>query len=148
MLRLPSETRIFMAVAPVDMRRSFDGLCATVMEVLEQNPLEGHLFLFRGKRADRVKALYWDRNGLAIWYKRLEKGKYKWPTREAASVEIFAQELALLLDVPTTRTSIAPRSMMGTRTRSIAEHLLRRQTFYRAQAVGFTEVSSALSVGN
>jgi transposase len=98
MLRLPSETRIFMAVAPVDMRRSFDGLCATVMEVLAQNPLEGHLFLFRGKRADRVKALYRDRNGLAIWYKRLEKGKYKWPTRKAASVEISAQELALLLD--------------------------------------------------
>lgn len=95
---LPSETRIFMAVVPVDMRRSSDGLCATVMEVLEQNPLEGHLFLFRGKRAGRVKALYWDRNGLAIWYKRLEKGKYKWSTREAASVEICAQELALLLD--------------------------------------------------
>ena len=49
-------------------------------------------------RADRVKALYWDRNGLAIWYKRLEKGKYKWPAREAASVEISEQELALLLD--------------------------------------------------
>ena len=55
-----------MAAAPIDMRRSFDGLCATVIEVLEQNPLEGHLFLFRGKRGDRIKALIWDRNGLAI----------------------------------------------------------------------------------
>jgi transposase len=98
MLRLASETRIYMAIAPVDMRRSFDGLCATVTEVLGSNPLAGHLFLFRGKRADRVKALYWDRNGLAIWYKRLEKGKYKWPARDVASVEISAQELALLLD--------------------------------------------------
>ena len=98
MLKLPGETRIFMAIAPVDMRRSFDGLCATVMEQLQSNPLEGHLFLFRGKRADRVKALYWDRNGLAIWYKRLEKGRYKWPARECASVEISEQELALLLD--------------------------------------------------
>jgi transposase len=97
-LKLPSETRIFMGVAPVDMRRSFDGLCATVTEVLASNPLEGHLFLFRGKRADRVKALYWDRNGLAIWYKRLEKGKYKWPARDCAAVEISEQELALLLD--------------------------------------------------
>jgi transposase len=52
MLKLPGDTRIFMAVAPVDMRRSFDGLCATVMEVLQSNPLEGHLFLLRGKRAD------------------------------------------------------------------------------------------------
>ena len=65
-----------MAAAPIDMRRSFDGLCATVIEVLEQNPLEGHLFLFRGKRGDRIKALIWDRNGLAIWYKRLEAGTY------------------------------------------------------------------------
>lgn len=54
--------------------------------------------MFRGKRVDRVKALYWDRNGLAIWYKRLEKGKYKSPARECASVEISEQELALLLD--------------------------------------------------
>jgi transposase len=97
-LSLARGTRIFMAVAPVDMRRSFDGLCAAVMEVLQSNPLEGHLFLFRGKRADRVKALYWDHNGLVIWYKRLEKGKYKWPAREAASLEISEQELALLLD--------------------------------------------------
>lgn len=98
MLTLPPDTRIFMALAPIDMRRSFDGLCAAVVEVLKQNPLEGHLFLFRGKRGDRVKALIWDRNGLAIWYKRLEKGRYKWPSRDAASLEITEQELALLLD--------------------------------------------------
>ena len=98
MLSLSPETRIFMAAAPIDMRRSFDGLCATVIEVLELNPLEGHLFLFRGKRADRVKALIWDRNGLAIWYKRLERGKYKWPSRDGASMEISVQELSLLLD--------------------------------------------------
>jgi transposase len=87
-----------MAVAPVDMRKSFDGLCAAVVESLAGNPLAGDLFLFRGKRADRVKALYWDRHGLAIWYKRLEKGRFKWPTRQAASVEISEQELSLLLD--------------------------------------------------
>ena len=98
MLKLAPDTRIFMAVAPIDMRKSFDGLCAAVQEVLDQNPLDGHLFLFRGKRADRVKALIWDRNGLAIWYKRLEKGKYKWPSREAASIEISQQDLSLLLD--------------------------------------------------
>lgn len=65
MLRLPEGTRVFMAAAPIDMRRSFDGLCAAVVEVLNANPLQGHLFLFRGKRCDRVKALIWDRNGLA-----------------------------------------------------------------------------------
>jgi transposase len=98
MLTLPPDTRIFMALAPIDMRRSFDGLCAAVVDVLKQSPLDGHLFLFRGKRGDRVKALIWDRNGLAIRYKRLEKGRYKWPSRDAVSLEITEQELALLLD--------------------------------------------------
>jgi transposase len=98
MLRLAQGTRVFMAVAPIDMRRSFDGLCAAVIETLQANPLDGHLFLFRGKRSDRIKALIWDRNGLAIWYKRLEKGRYRWPTRDAVSIEITEQELSLLLD--------------------------------------------------
>jgi transposase len=79
MLRLAQGRRVFMAVAPIDMRKSFDGLCAVVMETLQGNPLDGHLFLFRGKRSDRIKALIWDRNGLAIWYKRLEKGRFGGP---------------------------------------------------------------------
>lgn len=98
MLKLAQGTRVFMAVAPIDMRKSFDGLCAAVMETLQANPLDGHLFLFRGKRSDRIKALIWDRNGLAIWYKRLEKGRYRWPARDAVSIEITEQELSLLLD--------------------------------------------------
>jgi transposase len=98
MLRLPADTRIYLAATPIDMRRSFDGLCLIVAETLKLNLLDGHLFLFRGKNADRVKAMYWDRNGLAIWYKRLEKGRYKWPHPNAASMEISAHDLALLLD--------------------------------------------------
>jgi transposase len=98
MLRLTEGTRIFMAVKPVDMRRSFDGLCATITEGLCSNPLSGNLFLFRGKRADRIKAIIWDRNGLAIWYKRLERGKYKWPARDSVSIELTEHELHLLLD--------------------------------------------------
>lgn len=87
-----------MAAAPVDMRRSFDGLAAAVIEALGANPLEGHLFLFRGRRADRIKALIWDRNGFVVWYKRLERGKYRWPSPDAASIEISEAELTLLLD--------------------------------------------------
>ena len=98
MLRLPNGVRIFMAVKPVDMRRSFDGLCATITEALGSNPLTGDPYLFRGRRADRIKAIIWDRNGLMIWYKRLEQGKYKWPTRECASIELTMHELELLLD--------------------------------------------------
>ena len=98
MLKLPPDTRVFMAVAPVDMRRSFSGLCAIITETLGANPIGGDLFLFRGKRSDRVKAIMWDRTGLAIWYKRLERGKYKWPSPDAVSMELTEQELALLLD--------------------------------------------------
>ena len=98
MLKLPPGTRIFMAVAPVDMRRSFAGLCAIITETLGANPIGGDIFLFRGKRSDRVKAIIWDRAGLAIWYKRLERGKYKWPSPDAVSMELTEQELALLLD--------------------------------------------------
>jgi len=68
MLKLSPDTRIFMAATPVDMRRSFSGLCAIIAETLGANPLGGDLFLFRGKRSDRVKAMIWDRTGLAIWY--------------------------------------------------------------------------------
>ena len=98
MLKLPPDTRIFMAVTPVDMRRSFSGLCAIIAETPGANPLGGDLFLFRGKRSDRVKAMIWDRTGLAIWYKRLERGKYKWPSPDAATIELTEHELALLLD--------------------------------------------------
>lgn len=87
-----------MAVKPVDMRRSFDGLCATITEALGSSPLSGDVYLFRGKRAYRINANAWDRTGLVIWYKRLEKGKYKWPTRECAAIELTAHELDLLLD--------------------------------------------------
>lgn len=98
MLKLPPGTRIFMAVVPVDMRRSFSGLCAIITETLGANPIGGDLFLFRGKRSDRVKAIIWDRTGLAIWYKRLERGKYKWPSPDADSMELTEQEFTLLLD--------------------------------------------------
>jgi len=98
MLTLPPGTRIYLALAPIDMRRSFDGLSAVVLETLLLNPLDGHLFLFRGKGGDKIKALLWDRNGFAIWYKRLEKGRFKWPQKAVPSLEISAQEFALLLD--------------------------------------------------
>lgn len=108
MLRLAPGSRILMAVKLVNMRRSFDGLCATITEALGGDPLSGDVFLFRGKRADRIKAIASDRTGLAIWYKRLEKDKYKWPTRDAASIELTEYELALLLDgVDFTRTPVA-----------------------------------------
>ena len=113
MLELPLGTRIFMAVTPVDMRRSFSGLCAIITETLGANPVGGDLFLFRGRRSDRVKAMICDRTGLAIWYKRLERGKYKWPSPDAASIELTEHELALLLaGVDFTRIRQLPPSVL------------------------------------
>ena len=98
MLMLPPSVRIFIAAAPTDMRRSFDRLAAMVTEILKQNPLSGHLFVFRGRRGDRVKILYWERGGFAIWYKRLEAGTFRFPENGAAGFEMDAAELALLLE--------------------------------------------------
>lgn len=95
---LPSSVRIFVAAAPTDMRRSFDRLAAMVTEILKQNPLSGHLFVFRGRRGDRIKILYWERGGFAIWYRRLEKGTFRFPEKDAAGFEIEAAELTLLLE--------------------------------------------------
>jgi transposase len=72
-INLPPTVRIFLATAPADMRRGFDGLAALTTSALGQDPLSGHLFVFRNRRGDRLKILYWDRDGLAIWAKKQEE---------------------------------------------------------------------------
>ena len=98
MLTLPPAVRIYVAVEAVDIRRSFDGLSAAVREVLRQDPLSGHLFVFRNRRGDRVKILFWDRSGYCLFYKRLERGTFRLPQGDAARLEIDAGELGLLLE--------------------------------------------------
>ena len=103
MIHLPASVRVYLATAPCDMRRSFDGLHALVSAVLELDAFAGHLFVFANKRRDRVKILYWDRDGFAVWAKRLEKGTYAMPFSESDNgsnqvrQEITAQELGALL---------------------------------------------------
>jgi transposase len=100
-LTLPPAVRIYVAVEPVDIRRSFDGLSAAVREILRQDPLSGHLFVFRNRRADRVKILFWDRSGYCLFYKRLERGTFHLPsdaTRHTRHVEMEAAELSLMLE--------------------------------------------------
>ena len=100
MLSLPLPVRIFLCSRHADLRKSFDGLAQMVREFLGADPLSGHLFVFRNKRGDRLKLLYWDSDGLAIWYKRLEQGTFRFPTVTAASdgVEIRAADLTMILD--------------------------------------------------
>ena len=76
MFGLSAAVRVYLAKEPADMRKSFDGLAALVAGALELDPLSGHLFVFINKRRDRIEILYWDRDGLAVWAKRLESGTY------------------------------------------------------------------------
>jgi transposase len=101
MFNVPPQVKIFVALEPTDMRRGFNGLSGQVAQTLQQDPLSGHLFLFRNRRRDRLKILYWDGDGYAIFYKRLARGTFELPLPkdpESAAVEIRASELAMLLD--------------------------------------------------
>lgn len=98
MLMPPPAVRVFVASAAVDLRRSFDSLVGCTEELLRQDPYSGHLFVFRNRRGDRVKILYWDRTGFCLWYKRLEKGTFRLPSGSCGGVEIEAAELMLLLE--------------------------------------------------
>ena len=98
MLMFSPAVRIFVATQPCDMRRSFDTLAALVKDVLRRNPFEGHLFLFKGRRGDRIKILYWSAGGFCLLYKRIERGTFRFPESDADSVEIEGGELAILLE--------------------------------------------------
>jgi len=99
MMHLPASVRVYLCLSPCDMRRSFDGLHALVRDHLQLDAFAGHLYLFANKRRDRLKILYWDRDGFAIWAKRLEAGTYAIPCGEPGPrrVEISVEELGALL---------------------------------------------------
>lgn len=99
MLTLAPNTRVFLHLPPTDLRKSFDGLSGLVRSAFVADPLDGSWFLFLNKRRDRIKILYWDRDGLALWYKRLESGTFETltATGDAATRELDAAQLAMLL---------------------------------------------------
>lgn len=100
MLNLSELVRIYVCLSPTDMRKSFDSLVALVREGLDYDPLSGHLFVFRSRRGDRIKLLWWDRDGLTLYYRRLEKGTFRFPAAndlQARSIEVSSQELSLIL---------------------------------------------------
>jgi transposase len=97
MLSLTPAARIFVALDPVDMRQSFNGLYSRVQVVLQQDPTSGHLFVFTNKTKNRLKILVWDGSGLCILAKRLDKGTFSWPSGQGASELLRPEELQLLL---------------------------------------------------
>lgn len=100
MLTLPRSVRVHFAAEPIDLRRGHDGLVAIVRSQWKLDPFGGHLFVFLGRRLNRVKILAWDRNGFVIYYKRLSQGRFRMPKvpENAERIEMDATTLAMLLD--------------------------------------------------
>lgn len=100
MLTLPPSVRIYLASEPVDLRRGHDGLFAIVRNQWQMDPFAGHLFAFVGRRGNRIKILFWDRGGFVIYYKRLERSRFRLPhIREGATrITLDATQLGMLLD--------------------------------------------------
>ena len=109
MLKLPDAVKIFFCIEPTDMRKSFDGLSGMVVGIVKQSPVSGHLFVFRNKRGNSMKLLYWDGDGFAIWYKRLEKGTFSIP-ETGSDAKIDPRDFAMMLEgVSFTKVRKRPR---------------------------------------
>lgn len=98
MIALPSHTKIWIAAGVTDLRRGFSGLSALVQTKLEQNPLSGQVFIFRGRRGDLVKLIWFDGDGLCLFAKRLERGRFIWPQATEGSISLTRAQLAMLLE--------------------------------------------------
>jgi len=99
MLTLAPGAKVFLATEPVDLRRGHDGLCSLVRNRFALDPFDGHLFVFVGRRLDRVKVLFWDRGGFVLYYKRLSRGRFQLPKIDSTSDRVILDgtQLAMLL---------------------------------------------------
>lgn len=101
MLSITSAVKVFLAINPVDMRKSFHGLTSLTEAILNQDPLSGHWFVFINRRRDRIKVLAWDGSGFCIWYKYLERGTFELPRldqQDQHGIELTSSQLSLILD--------------------------------------------------
>src|SRR5438128_12502805 len=98
MIALPSGTKIWIAAGVTDLRRGFTGLSAIAQVVLNQNPHSGHVFVFRGRRGDLVKLLWWSGDGMNLYAKRLERGRFVWPQATSGVVRLTSAQLSMLLE--------------------------------------------------
>ena len=100
MINAPGNVRVYLACGVTDMRKGFDTLAAQVQTILKVDPHSGALFAFRGRRGDLIKILWWDGQGLCLFAKRLEKGKFVWPQAKEGAVSLTSAQLSMLLDHP------------------------------------------------
>jgi transposase len=98
MIALPAKTRVWLAAGVTDMCKGMDGLAALVQTALSENPFSGHVFVFRGRRGDLVKLLWFDGDGVCLFAKRLERGRFVWPQAASGSVSLSAAQLSMLLE--------------------------------------------------
>ncbi len=98
MISLPAGTWIWLAAGATDMRKSFDGLAALVQTKLQENAFSGHVFVFRGRRGDRIKILWWSGDGMCLFCKRLENGRFVWPQATSGTVSLTSAQLSMLLE--------------------------------------------------
>lgn len=98
MIPVPSSARVYVAAGPTDMRKGFDGLSTLVQETLKKDPFRGHLFVFRGRRGDLVKVLWWDGQGFCLFAKRLNRGRFVWPMVKDGAITLTPAQLAMLLE--------------------------------------------------
>ena len=94
---IPDNVKIYLYLPPTDMRKSIDTLCVLISETLKMNPTGGHLFLFRSRSKNKIKALYYELNSFTLWYRRLEKGRFVFPKSEEGRIEISQDHLKWLL---------------------------------------------------
>jgi len=98
MIPVPTSARVWLAAGHTDMRKGFNGLAVLAQEILKRNPFSGHLFVFRGRRGGLIKVLWWDGQGLCLFAKRLEKGRFVWPSAADGRVVITPAQLSMLLE--------------------------------------------------
>ncbi len=98
MMAPPAGVPICLVAGVTDMRKGFDGLAAVVQQRLARNPFGGQLFVFRGRRGDRIKVLWWDGQGLCLYTKRLERGRFVWPQAENGAIHLTPAQLSMLLE--------------------------------------------------
>jgi transposase len=98
MIGPPASTEIWIAAGVTDLRRGFTGLSAIAQTILEKSPFSGHVFVFRGRRGDLIKLLWFDGDGLCLFAKRLERGRFIWPKAESGTVSLTRAQLSMLLE--------------------------------------------------